>query len=64
MFIYFVMVYFVFFMLDLNGKLLFECKIVSDLDNLINLLFYIYLDGGLEWLENVDIVVMIGWYDI
>ena len=45
-----------FSMSDLNGKPLFECKIVSDSDNLTNSLFHIHLDGGLEWLENADIV--------
>ena len=61
--IHFAMAYSVFSMSDLNGKPLFECKIVSDSDNLTNSLFHIHLDGGLEWLENADIVVMTGWHD-
>ena len=61
--IHFAMAYSVFSMSDLNGKPLFDCKIVSDSDNLTNSLFHIHLDGGLEWLENADIVVMTGWHD-
>ena len=61
--IHFAMAYSVFSMSDLNGKPLFDCKIVSDSDNLTNSLFHIHLDGGLEWLDNADIVVMTGWHD-
>ena len=61
--IHFAMAYSVFSMSDLNGKPLFDCKIVSDSDNLTNSLFHIHLDGGLEWLENADIVVMTGWHN-
>ena len=52
-----------FFYVGFKRQAVFECKIVSDSDNLTNSLFHIHLDGGLEWLDNADIVVMTGWHD-
>ena len=52
--IHFAMAYSVFSMSDLNGKPLFDCKIVSDSDNLTNSLFHIHLDGGFTLVSNTN----------
>lgn len=46
-------------------KPLFDVKVVSENpEKLHHPLLHFELDGGLEWLEKADIVVMTGWHDV
>ncbi|BFU60839.1 AraC family transcriptional regulator [Rodentibacter sp. JRC1] len=62
--IHFSMAYSAFSIKDEQNQSLFHLKVVSDNpDNFQHSLLHIRLDGGLEYLDEADIVVMTGWND-